>query len=671
MKSNHKYPPSVREFALKMDYASPRAYEILRDTFDGNLPGKTTIRKWYANSHMDAQPGVNKNMLQLIEKKVAEQKAKGSEFVCSLAVDEMSIRQHAQWCNEKKCIIGYPTYGQSCSAKKDLAKQAIVFMLTGVNERFQLAIAYHFVVSLNGEERGQLLETVLNEVVKTEARIICVTSDGLPANTSMYEYLGANLKLESDEFQPFMNVGGQKIYVIRDPPHMHKLVRNALASKMVLFDGDNGEIKWSYIVKLVEYGKSKGLNLTHKLNTKHLQWERHIMMVVIAVETLSASTAGCMELLMKHGEAGFQQVEPTIRFILIFDKLFDIFNTKKNNEQRNNIFKTALSSLNSAEILSSFQEAEKYIERLSYSEDDIERKLIIHSKIKTGFIGYISNMKALMLIYQEFIEGKIMSSIPVYYLNQDGLEMFFGKCRAHLGFNDNPTAQQFCGTLRKLTALDSITCSKYSNCSYIDIPSQPFANILYVSSRSSNAERAASEEISSAELATLHCKLSEMEILENSSICDTYSDYTIIYICNQIEQRIGREDRMYCSYCQNVFQDKQKVNKAYLSSKVTGVPCQSTFIICKEANLLLKLRLLSEIDVRQLRAGIYSRLDIETLYPDTDFSHDVEHKIYLIRAIIDLFIQIKGAFIAKSMTFDAHQKLVRSKLRKLIHAYGL
>lgn len=652
-----------------MDYASPRAYEVLRLTFNNNLPGASTIRAWYANSHLHAKPGINKNMLQLLEKKVTENKKSGREFVCSLAVDEMSIRRHAQWCNEQKIILGMPTYGK-CRTKNTLANQAIVFMLTGVSERFQLAIAHHFVASLNGEERGKLLKNVLDEILKTGVRVICVTSDGLPANGTMYEYLGAVLDVTSDEFKPFMCLGGQKIYVIRDPPHMHKLVRNALASKSTLFDGENREIKWSYITKLVEYGKSKGLNLTHKMNLKHIQWERNIMKVDIAAQTLSASTAGSLELLLKHGEADFQNAEATIQFIHIFDKLFDVFNTKRDKENTQNIFKIPLSSSNSVEIFAFFEKAITYIERLYIIDGDTgSRNPLIDSTIKMGFTGYISNMKTLMLINEDYIRGGVMSTIPVYYLGQDRLEMLFGRIRSHLGYNDNPTVQQFSGTLRKLTAFDSLLCSKYSNCNEIDIPNEPFANIMYISSRKKEREKE-QEDISAAELTTLHCKLSEMEIIENSSVLDSFKDYTTIYICNEIEQRISKEDRVYCNYCKNIFQDNKKVPKSYLSSKVTGIPCQSTFLICKEASRLLDLRISSEIDVRQLRSGIFSRLDIQDLYPDTDFSHDFDHKLYAIRAIIDLFIQIKGTFLAKQMTFDAHQQLIRSKMKKLVHVYG-
>lgn len=220
-----KYPSSVREFCLKMCYFSPRAYEVLRSTLEKTLPGRTTIRAWYAHSCYSNSPGINYNILKLIGKRAADKKAMGDELICSLLVDEMHIRQHAQWCGQSKTMLGFPSYGRN-SSNDVLASQAIVFMLVGVNERLQSAIAYHFIASLNGQQRSELIKTVVNSILEYGIKILNVTSDGLPANQTMYEALGAILDHCSNSYQPFMCFSHEKIYIIKDPPHMMKLVRN-------------------------------------------------------------------------------------------------------------------------------------------------------------------------------------------------------------------------------------------------------------------------------------------------------------------------------------------------------------------------------------------------------------------------------------------------------------
>lgn len=107
IKPGSKYPPSVREFCLKLSYASSRAYDVVRSTFNNHLPDKSTMRAWYSNSSFNSPPGVNYACMGLLQKKVAEQKVRNNEFICNFCVDEMAIRQQIQWIDGDKRMIGY------------------------------------------------------------------------------------------------------------------------------------------------------------------------------------------------------------------------------------------------------------------------------------------------------------------------------------------------------------------------------------------------------------------------------------------------------------------------------------------------------------------------------------------------------------------------------------
>lgn len=672
VKAGCKYPASVREFCLQMSYISPRAYEHFRTTFSRNLPDRTTIRGWYANSYFNSPPGINHEILKLLGNKASQKKAMGSELICSLVVDEMSIRQHAQWCDKSKTIIGYPTYGRIASSD-DLANQAIVFMLVGVNERLQSAIAYHFLASLNGSQRSELLKEVITSITECGIRVLNVTSDGLRANQTMCEHLGANMNMSSATFQPFICLSDQKTYILKDPPHMIKLVRNTFGKKQVIFDGQGGEIKWTYIEKLVEYGKSRDFNLVHKLNQKHIQWKRNIMKVDLAVQTLSASVAGALDFLMKKGETDFLGSSSTSRFLTIFDKLFDVFNTKYDDKYEANVFKRALSPENRLIVFALFEEATDYIEGLKIIHPNCptEKVPIILSMSNAGFKGFITNMHVVKLIYREYVEQKqLLTCIQTYRLGQDQLEMFFGRCRALNGHNDNPTVQQFHGAFRKLIAFDTLLCSKFSNCNEIDIPNQPLGNILYVSSRQKNTP-AEVDDATPADLETLHQNLAEIEAIEQNCLIDSLKGYTIAYIAREIENRIECNGRIQCSLCKQIFTENAKMEHVYIGSKLKQNPCKSTHEICKLTDRFLKLRILSEqTDFSKIYAAISSSMDLANLFPATDFSHDFEHKLYFVKAIVDIYVQIRGTFWAKEVTLNAHKTLLRSKMRKLIHEYG-
>lgn len=382
----------MREFCLQMSYISQRAYEFVRIIFNKNLPDKSTIRAWYANSDFSSPPGINHKALQSLEVKVAEKTAVGSELVCSISVDEMAIRQHIQWCNNNKKMLGYPTYGLSptnnASDKPPHAKQAIVFMLCGVNERFQLPFAYHFVSSLNGIQRAELLKEVYTAVIETGITPLNITSDGLAANESMCTHLGANFQFDSSNYKPYIDFGdGRKVFIVKDAPHMLKLVRNALAKKKQLVDPEGNDVKWETFERLVEFGKTNEFNMTHKMTRKHIDWDKHIMKVSYAVQTLSASSARCIEYLMKQNTPGFENSAGTIRFARCFNDLFDIFNTKSTNNGETNVLKRALCGQNHALIFRLFEDSTEYIKGLRFRGESGRLKSIIESRVQTGFKG--------------------------------------------------------------------------------------------------------------------------------------------------------------------------------------------------------------------------------------------------------------------------------------------
>lgn len=453
---------------------------------------------------------------------------------------------------------------------------------------------------------------------------------------------------------------------------MLKLVRNSFGNYKLFFDKDGGEIKWSLLVKLVEYGKIKSFYSMHKMNKKHIEFSRNKMKVVLAVETLSASTANSLQFLMENGEPGFQDAAPTIRFLKSFDGVFDVLNTKDKNAQQENIFKKALDTNNRENVFDLFTTVIDYIKHLKFVDikDNNKIKLVINSRIRTGFNGFINDMHVIMLMYKEYIENEqLMNYIPVYYLGQNPLEIHFGHNRAMHGFNDNPTIQQFTAAHRKLITFDAILCSKYGNCTETT-PNQPISNILRISSRKSISEKRIDANVTDSEIETLYQKLSEIESSEETISSDNLKDYSIACIASQIEHRIKRPERMYCALCKNIFEDNDKIELPFADS-ITQKPCFNTFEICKETDRFLKLEIMQTIqNFNLIYEAIINRLKTESFYQKTDFDTHDEHKMIIIRSIVDIYIEIKLTQIAKTVTLDSQQELVRSKYKKLIHIYG-
>lgn len=274
-------------------------------------------------------------------------------------------------------------------------------------------------------------------------------------------------------------------------------MRNTLASRKVIYDGQNRKIEWRFIEALYNNSKETGLR-THKLSKKHIQWHRNTMNVGLAVQTLSNSVANSIIFFRDQKHPDFKNSDATIEFIKTVNTLFDIFNTKDMKSQ--NIFKKPLNPDNKRGIFDHFKNCIEYFKTLKIDRhpptDSVSWRHVanqgdiipvLKSNRKPAFRGLIICMYSAMQMFAELVADKrLLPFLPTYFILQDVIEMFFGKIRACCGFNNNPNVHQFKGAYRKLQTNLKLQPSTHGNCRYFenDLPDNlNFSDIYFVSSR--------------------------------------------------------------------------------------------------------------------------------------------------------------------------------------------
>lgn len=142
-----------------------------------------------------------------------------------------------------------------------------------------------------------------------------ITFDGAANNIGMAPYFGACLDITSDNFQPFFHhpVTNKKIYLLPDPSHMLKNVRNSFGSTSanknhshLMYDNEGRKISWQYIQQLVDLQICEGLRAANKLTKRHVLFKENPMNVLLAAQTLSESTAAALEYLQSHDMKDFR-----------------------------------------------------------------------------------------------------------------------------------------------------------------------------------------------------------------------------------------------------------------------------------------------------------------------------------------------------------------------------
>lgn len=639
IKSGTKYSESVREFCFALHYHSPAAYNVVRNQFDKNLPHPKVLEQWSRNSDANGEPGIHEEHFKQL-KKIVDELAKRGEFaLCSISLDEMYIQKQVYFDPNSFDYVGYPTYPPSAqyqfkeyidandtaametvetdknSDKKQkfpVATRALVFLLTGINKKFSFPIAYHFTNGLDAENLAALVKEIIIKVSEQGVKICNLTFDGAKENIAMSTHLGANLNALSDDFSPFIsNPYDQSIiYLIFDPSHMEKLMRNLIGNHEVLYNEKDEEIKWSYFVDLQNVSTHGNL-LTHKLTRKHThEFKRNKMNVRLAVETFSSSTRNSIALLRHAKHEKFEHSEPTEEFIDIMDKTFDIFNTQRS--VHSNPYKRALNSENKRIVFDFSNKAKNYLKSLKMIQfrtkkgKKIEEKcLVLQTTSKTPVLGFIVNIHNLQRIYETYVENTQitpngMKYLRTYTMSQDHLELKFAKIRSKNGHNNNPNIVHFKGAYRKISANLSIKAPEHSNCMFLDDSDDsydsyqvtndlPKSNIFSVSSRIS--PRATIDIMSDS---TFQRDLqefdetvggSESELIsdlqamnENEHMIDNFSNISIAYAASIIEQRL-KSRPIYCKCCSDVFLANEKLKDCSIGFISQNIPCASTYNI--------------------------------------------------------------------------------------------
>lgn len=674
-KKSKQYRDAVRSFALTLHFYSPRAYIFVREKFNNHLPDPSSMRSWYCNSTGFGEPGLCMEALKtlgdLTDQLMQEENPK--QLFVTLAFDEMNIRRHVDWNEAKNKFMGFISYGsKDKNGELPVARQALVFLVTGINFEMSIPIAHFFITTLKATQKAFLIREIIKEITKIGVKVVNITFDGLASNFSACRILGASFLM--NDFRPFFSNphDKSKIHIMLDACHMLKLIRNCIGSEKELNDGDGNMISWTYFEHLETYRIERSL-CTHKLTKKHIQWERNKMNVQLAAQLMSRSVADSMDFCRKQNCLEFESSEATATFARNVNDLFDIFNS--NNVESKIQFKKPLCRENASSVFSFLDHMSEYLKSL-----EIHGKQILNTRKRTGVKGFLINIINLKSIYVMYVEPGLMENLPTYRLSQDPLESLFGRIRSLNGNNDNPNVIQFTSGFRKILINRGITASKLANC-------EDKLQILSVSSRRQSQEineniyydAAIAEKVfgplDEEERAEETIDTEDTEVLleitmnTNHFLLDCGEEASIAKIGGFVQKKIQEMGRFDCA-CKQVLLLNSKVDESILPDNCS-IPCISTVYVCKIANACFnKYRNEIIFDYDKLIQEIMISVDLDNVFVDY-FECDESHKAGFVLYIIKEYIRIQATYIAKNLTLIEQKILCRKQLNKKIHFLGL
>lgn len=122
-----------------------------------------------------------------------------------------------------------------------------------------------------------------------------------------------------------------------------------------------------------------------------------------------------------------------------------------------------------------------------------------------------------------------------------------------------------------------------------------------------------------------------------------------------------------CLNCINVFHDNEKIDGLFFENSATRRPCMSTFIICKHIHFFFDTpKDDPNFDYKTILSLTKNTPSNEILFENTDFTHSSAHKNNFIDTIIDEYVRMYGTYIARCMTLEQYQLMLRARNKRAV-----
>lgn len=318
----------------------------------------------------------------------------------------------------------------------------------------------------------------------------------------------------------------------------------------------------------------------------------------------------------------------------------------------------------------------------------IIKKRLVDTVNKTGFLGLMINIESLKTLFESIVKTHKIQYLSTYRLSQDHLELFFGCIRRHGGHNNNPNVIQFKAAYKKILANLELRDSFSGNCAPMDNFSiLTCSSIETVNStcllREVDNENFQLDEVLEKEFETDFRVRENCDILNgilNETSVSVGAHQIIGYISGYVSRVLSR--KIKCEICVSSLVSDRKLDfhKLITIKDMGGLyfSTKSVFDVCKATEIFIR-KLINEndgkglsskysidfIQTKVLKVFINSNIFEDLIMHSFESPAMLNHRLYLIRSIIETYANIKLRFVAN---FDpgVKNKSKRQKFTKLI-----
>lgn len=129
-------------------------------------------------SSINSSPGFDNDAFDILEKKAKQYfEADKKKLIIACAKDEIHIRTQSQFNAYRMKFDGFVDMGKNLTSQGilPLAKEALVFLVCGIEEEFKIPVAYFFINSLDTEQSAFITNQVLTRLSQIGVEVMTLT----------------------------------------------------------------------------------------------------------------------------------------------------------------------------------------------------------------------------------------------------------------------------------------------------------------------------------------------------------------------------------------------------------------------------------------------------------------------------------------------------------------
>ncbi len=338
-----KWNPQIIRWCLYLHKMSSSTYAALRASKYLRLPSERLLFEF--GNYMTSKPGFPVELPNHISEEI--NKCGEGQFY-SLIFDEMKIQEELVYKHSTGEMIGFVHLNECENAlmslinadgtvkQKALATQVLQLTVRGLTCGLHFQYAYF---GTNCVTSKQLYGIVMEAIARLEmegVKILTIVCDGATVNRSLFSMLAHNKDIPFWMENPYAPEENRPIYFISDPCHLIKTVRNSFSASRIPKEGkglkrllwkNRQHIVWKTVQQVYNKDIENIPRAIPKLSNAHVYLTASSQQrVSYATQVLSNQ----MAVYVKHMFG--DELSETAQFIAIFNKYFDLHNTRSFTE---------------------------------------------------------------------------------------------------------------------------------------------------------------------------------------------------------------------------------------------------------------------------------------------------------------------------------------------------